>query len=68
MIFAAAPVRLAPNGGSLCVSEAGTLPFLRMITIYPYILSTLLRDVKDFVKNFHIVLIFTKKYKNVKIY
>ena len=34
MIFAAAPVRLAPNGGSLCVSEAGTRPVLRIMTLF----------------------------------
>ena len=34
MIFAAAPVRLAPNGGSLCVLEAGTRPVLRIMTLF----------------------------------
>ena len=42
------PVRLAPNGGSLCVLEAGTWPFLRILTIYSPILSASLRLVKNF--------------------
>ena len=33
------PVRLAPNGGSLCVSEAGTCPYPRMFTLFvPYLI------------------------------
>lgn len=52
MIFAAAPVRLAPNGGSLCVLEAGTRPFLRILAIYSSILSASLRLVKNFIANF----------------
>ena len=42
------PVRLAPNGGSLCVLEAGTWPFLRILAIYSPILSASLRLVKNF--------------------
>ena len=42
------PVRLAPNGGSLCVLEAGTRPFLRILAIYSPILSASLRLVKNF--------------------
>ena len=42
------PVRLAPNGGSLRVSEAGTWPFLRILAIYSPILSASLRLVKNF--------------------
>ena len=46
------PVRLAPNGGSLCVLEAGTRPFLRILAIYSPILSASLRLVKNFIANF----------------
>ena len=46
------PVRLAPNGGSLCVLEAGTWPFLRILAIYSPILSASLRLVKNFIANF----------------
>ena len=42
------PDRLAPNGGSLCVLEAGTLPFPRKITICFLIISSFPGVVKTF--------------------